>query len=179
MLLVFLAGFTDIVLVTLGTAPIEGEVTESEHRLVTVVQRSTSPEEQARTAALLSSSLTIRVPRQLKTRHLTISGVEFYSEEGTLLGSSNVSQVMGSWESMQLPGLELVQELTDSVPDPSSIPLSPMSDTLISLRATIQEDLGAQSESPIYAEIEATSGSLQFSWRSDAAEPVADEALES
>ncbi|MEX2587891.1 MAG: hypothetical protein WD602_07870 [Actinomycetota bacterium] len=176
MLLAFLVGLADIVLVTQGAAPIEAGVTDADHRLISVVQRSASPDEAPRTASLLSSTLTITVPRQLKTRHMSISNVEFFAEDGRRLGSSNLSTVMGSWESVQLPGQDLVQEATGSVPDDSSIPLSPFGRTRITLRATAQEDLGLEPGSRIYAQIEGASGSQQFSIRSDLGLTTASEA---
>lgn len=166
MLLAFLTGLADIVLVTQGAAPVEAEVTDVDHRLISVVQRSATSDS-PRTASLLSSTLTITVPRQPKTRHLSISQVDFLTEDGNRLGSSNLSRVMGSWQSVQLPGQDVVQRATGSVPDASSIPLSPFGPTRITVRATAEEDLGLEPGSSIYAQIEGTSGSQQFSLRSD------------
>lgn len=167
LLLAFLVGLADIVLVTLGAAPVEADVTDADHRLISVVQRSTSSNEPPRTASLLSSTLTVTVPRQLKARYMTISRVDLFTEDGIRLESSNLSSVMGSWESVQLPGLDFLQEASGSTPDDSSIPLSPFGETRVILRVTAQQDLGLQPGNRIYAQIEGATGSQPFRVRSE------------
>lgn len=167
MVLAFLSGLAAIALVTLGAAPVEAEVTDSHHRLIPVVQRSALPDSSPQTVSLLSSSFTITIPRQLKQRYLAITEVEFMGEDGELLGPSNLSAVTGSWSSLELPGVDVLRQITDSVPDASAIPLSPLGETEISLRATAQQDLGLEPGSAIYAEIEGTSGSEEFTVRSE------------
>lgn len=154
----FLVGLAAILLVTLGNAPVKPQLTQSDFKLLPIVDRNASGASPGAPASLLSTTFTMTVPKRLKGQQVQISRVEFFSEQDAPLGTATVSEI-------ELAGGRAFQFGTAS-PEAPLIP--PLTQGSISFRATLRNSSSLAPGAKIYTRVKGTAGSTEFSARSRA-----------
>lgn len=157
-----LIGLLDILLVTAGNAPVNPGLTQSEYTYSSETAQGVTGSTLTGSTITnrVSTTFTMVIPSRLKGQRVEISKVDFFSDQGVLLGSAKVSEA-------KLAGPEAFSFGSRS---PGSPVIPPLGEGRVSFRATLENAPGLTAETKIYTRVEGTVGSTTFSARSKASQ---------